>query len=67
MFTPYSVQTDSAIQTILQSQPILNPLTLSLWVVTPSNLLGVMGTRLASTLLKHSGKSVPVRSVLNRN
>ena len=59
MFTPYSVQKDSAIQTRFSFQPISNPLTLSLLVVMPSSSLGVMDTRPASTLLKHSGKSVP--------
>ena len=63
MFTPYSVQTDSAIQTRLQFQPIPNPLTLSLLVVMLSSLLGVMAIRPVSTLLKHSGRSVPVPGV----
>ena len=59
MFIPYSVQTDSAIQTRFLFQPIPNRLTLSLLVVTPSSLLGAMVIRRASTLLKHSEKSVP--------
>ena len=67
MFIPYLGQTDSAIQTKFSFQPIPDPLTLSLLVVTPSSLLGVMDIRLASILLKRLGKSVPVRSVLNRN
>ena len=67
MSTPYSVQKDSAIQARSQSQPIPKRLTLSLWVVMLSSLLGAMGIRPASTLLKHLGESVPVRSVLNRN
>ena len=63
MFTPYSVQMDSAIQARLQFQPIPNPLTLSLLVVMPSSLLGATAIRPASILLKHSGESVPVPGV----
>ena len=66
MFTPYSLQTDSVIQTI-QSQSIPKRLTLSSLGVMPSSLLGVMDIRPASTPLKHSGESVPVPSVLDPN
>ena len=67
MFTPCLVQTDSAIQTRFQSQPIPKRLTLSSLGVMPSSLLGMMDIRPVSTLLKHSGESVPVPSVLDPN
>ena len=66
-YTPYLAQKDSAIQIRFSFQPISNPLTLSLLVAMPSSLLGPMVTQPASTPLKHSGKSVPVPNVLNRN
>jgi hypothetical protein len=67
MFTPCLVQTDSAIQTRFQFQPIPKRLTLSLLVVMPSSLLGAMAIRPASTPLKHSGVSVPAPGVFRRS
>ena len=67
MFTPYLVPKGSAIQTRFLYQRIPTRLTLNLLVAMPSNLLGAMGIQPASTLLKHSGKFVLVRSVLNRS